>query len=66
MNYFTNIVSNLASNIKYKDTSEHTYYLNKIVDRNLTFSYVEENIIKRTILNLPNKSSCGYDGLATK
>ena len=23
-------------------------------------------IIKRTIINLPNKSSCGYDGLSTK
>ena len=61
--FFTNIGSNLASNIKYKGTSEHTYlYLNKIVDRNFTFSYVEEDIIKRTIVNLPNKSSCGYDG----
>ena len=64
--FFTNIGSNLASNIKYKGTREHTYYLNKIVDRNFTFSYVEEDIIKRTIINLPNKSSCGYDGLSTK
>ena len=44
----------------------HIIYLNKIVDRNFTFSYVEEDIIKRTIINLPNKSSCGYDGLSTK
>ena len=36
--FFTNIVSNLASNIKYKGTHEHIYYLNKIVERNLTFS----------------------------
>ena len=64
--FFTNIGSNLASNIKYKGTREHTYYLNKIVERNFTFSYVEEDIIKRTIINLPNKSSCGYDGLSTK
>ena len=52
---FTNIGSNLASNIKYQGTREHTYYLNKIVDRNFTFSYVEEDIIKRTIINLPKK-----------
>ena len=63
---FTNIGSNLASNIKYKGTREHTYYLIKTVDRNLTFCYIEEDIIKRTIINLPNKSSCGYDGLSTK
>jgi len=62
---FTNIGSNLASNIKYKGTREHTCYLNKIVERNFTFSYVEEDIIKRTIINLPNKSSSGY-GLSTK
>ena len=64
--FFTNIGSNLANNIKYKGTREHIYYLNKTVDRNFTFSYVEEDSIKRTIINLPNKSSCGYDGLSTK
>ena len=64
--FFTNIGSNLASKIKYKSTREHTYYINKTVDRNFTFSYVEEDIIKRTIINLPNKSSYGYDGLSTK
>ena len=32
----------------------------------ITFSFVEEDIIKRTIINLPNKSSCAYDGLSTK
>ena len=32
--FFTNIGSNLANNITYKGTREHTYYLNKIVDRN--------------------------------
>ena len=53
--FFTNIGSNLASIIKYQGTREHTYYLNKIVDRNFTFSYVEEDIIKRTIINLPKK-----------
>ena len=29
--YFTNIGSNLANNIKYKGIRGHTYYLNKIV-----------------------------------
>ena len=53
---FTNIGSKLARKIKYKGTREHTYYLNKIVDKNVTFSYVEEDIVKRTIINLPNKS----------
>ena len=53
--FFTNISSNLASNIKYKGTREHTYYLNKTVDRNFTFCYVEEDIIKRTITNLGRK-----------
>jgi len=66
VNKFNDFCTNLGSNIKYKGTREHTYYLNKIVERNFTFSYVEEVIIKRTIINLPNKSSCGYDGPSTK
>ena len=64
--YFTNIRSNLAKNIKYKGICGHTYYLNKIVESNFTFKYVEEDVIKRTIVNLLNKSSYGYDGLSTK
>ena len=64
--YFTNIGSNVAKNIKYKCICRHTYYLNKIVESNFTFKYVEEDVIKRTIINLPNKSSYGYDGLSTK
>ena len=64
--YFTNIGSNLANNIKYKGIRGHTYYLNKIVESNFTFKYVEEDVIKRTIIYLPNKSSYGYDGISTK
>ena len=64
--YFTNIGSNLAKNITYKGIRGHTYYLNKIVESNFTFKYVEEDVIKRTIIILPNKSSYGYDGLSTK
>ena len=64
--YFTNIGSNRAKNIKYKGIRGHTYYLNKIVESNFTFKYIEEDVIKRTIINLPNKGSYGYDGLSTK
>ena len=64
--YFTNIGSNLANNIKYKGIRGHTYYLIRIVESNFTFKYVEEDVIKRTIINLSNKSSYGYDGLSTK
>ena len=64
--YFTNIGGNLANTIKYKGIRGHTYYLNKIVESNFTFNYVEEDVIKRTIINLPNNSSYGYDGLSTK
>ena len=56
----------MANNTKYKDTHGYTYYLSKIVDSNFTFKYVEEDVIKRTIINLPNKSSYGYDGLSFK
>ena len=63
MHFLTNIGSNLANNIKHTDTRGHTYYLNKIVDSNFTFKYVEEDVIKRTIINLPSKSSYG---LSTK
>ena len=50
--YFTNIRSNLAKNIKYKGIRGHIYYLNKIVESNFTtFKYVEEDVIKRTIIN---------------
>ena len=55
--FYTNIGSNLANNIKYKGTRGHTYYLNKIVDNNFTFKYIEEDVIKRTIINLSNTSS---------
>ena len=64
--YFTNIGSNLAKNIKYKGIRGHTHNLNKIVESNFTFKYVEEDVIKRTIINLPNKTSYGYDDLSTK
>ena len=57
--YITNIGSNLANNIKYKGIRGHTYYPNKIVESNLIFKYVEEDVTKRTIINLPNKSSYG-------
>ena len=63
---FYQISINLANTIKYKGTRGPTYYLNKIVDSNFTFKYVEEDVIKRTIINLPKKSSYGYDGLFTK
>ena len=63
MHFLTNIGSNLANNIEHTDTRGHTYYLNKIVDSNFTFKYVEEDVIKRTIINLPSKSSYG---LSTK
>jgi hypothetical protein len=64
--YFTNIGSNLAKNVKYKGIRGHIYYLNKIVESKFTFKYVEEDVIKRTIIYLTNKSSYGYDGLSTK
>ena len=64
--YFTSIGSNLAKNIKYKDIRGHIYYLNKMVESNFSFKYVEEDVIKSTIINLPNKSSYGYDGLSIK
>ena len=53
--YFTNIGSNLAKNIKYKGIRGHTYYLNKIVESKFTFKYVEEDVIKRTIIIYPTK-----------
>ena len=53
--YFTNIGSNLANNIKYKGIRGHTYYLNKIVESNFLFKHVEEDVIKRTVNNLPQK-----------
>ena len=64
--YFTNIGSNLANNIKYKGIRGHTYYLNKIVESNFLFKHVEEDVIKRTVNNLPQKCCYGYDGLSTK
>ena len=43
-----------------------TYCLNKIVNCYFTFKYTEEDIKLRTIINLPNKSGCWYDGFSTK
>ena len=61
--FFTNIVNNLANNIKYKGIHEHSYYRNKKLTMCL---HKKEYTIKRIINNLPNKNSCGFDGFSTK
>ena len=63
--FFTNIGNNLANNIKYKGFHDHSYYLKK---GKFCFyiKKIEEYTVKRTINNLPNKNSYGFDGFSTK
>ena len=35
--------------------------MDNIVNSNFTFKYVEEDIVKKPVINLPNKSSCYVD-----
>ena len=61
-----NVLNGIQSNVlMFKGTHEQTYYLNKIVGSKFAFKYFEEDM-KRTVINLPNKSSCGYGGLSNK
>ena len=62
----TNIGNHLAHSIKYKGFHDHSYHLNKKVNSVFTFNEIEEYTVKRIINNLPNKSSCGFDGFSTK
>ena len=64
--FFTNIGNHLANNIKYIGFHDHSYYLNIKVNFIITLKKISEYIVKRTINNLPNKNSYGFDGFSTK
>ena len=64
--FCTNIDNNLANEIKWKAIRGYTYYVNNIINSNFTIKYIEEDIMKSTMINLPYKGSCGYNGLSTK
>ena len=63
--FFTNIGNDLASKIKYQAQNDYSRYLNKIINSVFTFKPVESELIYTTINNLPNKNSCGCDGINT-
>ena len=62
----TNIGNHLANNIKYKGFHDNSYYLNIKVNCLFTLNKIEEYTVMKIIINLPNKTSCGFDGLSTK
>ena len=63
--FFTNIGNDLASKIKYQGQNDYSRYLNKSINGVFTFKPVEAELISETIKNLPNKNSCGCDGINT-
>ena len=64
-NYFVNIGNNLAKNIP-ESTISPTHYLNDVnITQSIYLQPVDENEVKRIILNLKN-SSPGHDGMSSK
>ena len=55
----------MASKIKYQGQNDYSHYLNKSINSVFTFKPVEAELISKTIKNLPNKNSCGCDGINT-
>ena len=51
----TNIGQMIAKFIQYKGNKDYNYYLNKTVNSVFTFKNVDEETVKNTINNLPQK-----------
>ena len=66
--YFTNIGSNLAKDIHGSTNKDFTSYLIKVDENKSQFNFqdVDEDTIRKIIDGLPQKKSCGFDGITLK
>ena len=64
--FFTNIAQTLARDIKYDDTKNVKYYLNKHINTVFNFENIDEETVRKTIQTLPSKNSYGLDGISSK
>ena len=62
---FTHIGPNQSKNINYTGDKTHKTYLKEPNKVSLKFEKVSETNVKQIIINLPNKNSCGFDGIST-
>ena len=64
-NYFTNIAQTIVNDIKYEETKDFSYYLNRQIHSTFKINNVDEEAVKIMIHNLPTKHSCGFDGISS-
>ena len=63
--FFTNIGLNLSNNIAYSGEKDCDYYLKDNLNCKFALNKVDEQNVSKTIDNLPNKASCGFDNIST-
>ena len=63
--FFTNIGLNLSNNIAYSGEKDCDYYLIDNLNCKFALDKVDEQNVSKTIDNLPNKASCGFDNIST-
>ena len=64
--YFTNIGPKLAEDIQNVTNKNISDYLIEKPNCNFEFHHIDENKVCQIIINLSNKSSCGFDGISLK
>ena len=62
---FTNIGPDQSKNINYTGDKTYKTYLKEPNKVSLIFEKVSETNVMQIINNLPNKTSCGFDGIST-
>ena len=62
---FTHIGPNQSNNINYTGDKTYKTYLKEPNKVSLIFEKVSETNVMQIINNLPNKNSCGFDGIST-
>ena len=62
---FTNIGPDQSKNINYAGDKTYKTYLKEPNKVSLIFEKVSETNVMQIINNLPNKTSCGFDGIST-
>ena len=62
---FTHIGPNQSKNINYTGDKSYKTYLKEPNKVSLKFEKVSETYVMQIINNLPNKNSCGFDGIST-
>ena len=61
----SNIGLNLSNHIAYSGEKDCEYYLKDNLNCKFALNEVDEQTISKTIDNLPNKASCGFDNIST-